>query len=77
MITPDTKLIAQTVLMNCGFERHVPLANKIVRIFHMSSEQMAMQLHYDFGLRAIRQVLNQAGALKLKALRIFSDQNEL
>jgi len=63
--------------MNYGFEKHVTLARKIVRSFQMAEEQLASQMHYDFGLRAIRQVLNNAGSLKLKALRITSDQDEL
>ena len=74
MITPDSGLIAQTVLMNAGFERPKHLAQKIVRIFALTCEQVAMQSHYDFGLRSLRAVLETAGTLKLKTLRIISDE---
>jgi hypothetical protein len=33
-----------------------------------------MQGHYDFGLRSLRAVLETAGKLKLKTLRIISDE---
>jgi hypothetical protein len=33
MISPDSTLIAQTVLMNNGFDMAVQLSQKIIRVF--------------------------------------------
>lgn len=39
------------------------LAQKIVPFFQLAGEQMTSQPHYDWGLRAIKAVLNSAGAV--------------
>ena len=76
MIKPDVELIAQVVLINAGFEKPKQLATKIIQSFQIAKEQVSNLPHYDFGLRAIRQVLDQCLILKLKALRIINDKQK-
>jgi hypothetical protein len=37
---------------------------------------MAMYSHYDFGLRSIRSVLEIAGSMKARALRLVTDEQK-
>lgn len=64
MTRPDQELIAQVLLFSKGFRTAETLATKIVPFFNLCSEQLSAQPHYDFGLRALKQVLASAGILK-------------
>lgn len=64
MTRPDQELIAQVLLFSKGFRTAETLASKIVPFFNLCSEQLSTQPHYDFGLRALKQVLASAGILK-------------
>ncbi|EGC38132.1 cytoplasmic dynein heavy chain [Dictyostelium purpureum] len=68
MIRPDREMIAQVMLYSQGFKTAEVLAGKIVPLFKLCSEQLSAQSHYDFGLRALKSVLNSAGGIKRKCV---------
>ena len=67
MIVPDSMLISEILLYSYGFLNAKSLAQKIVYTFYLAKQQLSQQVHYDFGLRAIKIILSSAGVLKLKA----------
>lgn len=63
-IVPDNELICQIKLFSAGFLTAKLLAKKMTILYKLASEQLSKQTHYDFGLRALKPVLNMAGQLK-------------
>lgn len=63
MSAPDIELIAETLLFSEGFKHAKKLAAKIVSLFRLSAQLLSPQQHYDWGLRALRPILNAAGGL--------------
>ncbi len=64
MMIPDYRLIAEIILFSEGFDTSTILANKMVQLYQLSSQQLSKQKHYDFGMRAVKSVLVMAGQLR-------------
>ncbi|CAN0042899.1 unnamed protein product [Ascophyllum nodosum] len=66
---PDNELIAEVILNSEGFTDAKDLASKIVSMFTLSKQLLSRQQHYDWGLRALKAVLNTGGNLIQAAKR--------
>ncbi len=71
---PDNNLIAEVILYSEGFLMAKDLASKIVSLFTLSKELLSSQQHYDWGLRALKAVLNTGGKMIQQSRR---DQGQL
>ena len=63
MSKPDNEQIAEVVLYSEGFTHSKELSTKLIGLFNYSNELLSIQKHYDWGLRAIKAVLEGAGSL--------------
>ena len=77
MIKPDSVLIAQVMLFSQGFKQAEQISGKVVSLFELCKGQLSSQPHYDFGLRALKSVLNFAGNLKRKIMETVEDPHQL
>ena len=70
MILPDSQIIAEALLFVNGFKNSRPLSAKLVKVFKFAETQLGSSEHYDFGLRTLKGVLDQAGQLKQLVLGV-------
>jgi len=73
MMVPDFNAIAKITLMSEGFKQNEILSRKVVTIYELMMKQLSKQDHYDFGMRAVKSVLNASGRIK----RTMSDLDEM
>ena len=71
MSVPDNELIAEVLLFAEGFKTAKELAQKIITIFTLCRQLLSRQLHYDWGLRALKTILTVAGRL------IFEEKEDI
>jgi dynein heavy chain len=64
MVVPDITLICENMLMSEGFADAKDLSKKFMCLYDLSKSLLSKQIHYDWGLRAVKSVLRQAGGLK-------------
>ena len=64
MVVPDHMLICENMLMSEGFREASEISRKFITLYTLSKDLLSKQKHYDWGLRTIKSLLRQAGALK-------------
>ena len=64
VVVPDFGMISENCLMAQGFQEAKMLAKKFVVLYALCQDLLSKQMHYDWGLRAIKSVLVVAGAFK-------------
>jgi dynein heavy chain len=64
VMVPDLILICENMLMAEGFVTAKELASKFFCLYSLLKALLSAQLHYDWGLRAIKSVLVVAGGFK-------------
>jgi len=64
MVVPDIVLICENMLMSEGFATAKELSKKFMCLYDLAKSLLSKQIHYDWGLRAVKSVLRQAGGLK-------------
>lgn len=64
MAKPDKEIIAEVLLNSQGFVHAKKMAQIVVPFFSELQNKLSDQIHYDFGLRALKNVLATSGNLK-------------
>lgn len=73
MTYPDKEKIAEVLMTSYGFIYSEELSKLLVPFFTELEETSSSQSHYDFGLRALKSILNHSGAAR-KALQITTSE---
>jgi dynein heavy chain, axonemal len=73
MVVPDIVLICENMLMSEGFTMAKELSKKFMTLYDLAKSLLSKQIHYDWGLRAVKSVLRQAGQLKRADPDIIED----
>lgn len=69
MTKPDSELIAQTLLFAEGFKYAKRWGRKLDELYMLCQQLLSSQRHYDWGLRALKSVLNSSGSSLREAKR--------
>ncbi|KAK8861127.1 hypothetical protein M9Y10_012822 [Tritrichomonas musculus] len=64
MCVPDFQIICEIMLMSEGFKTASLLTKKFTTLYSRCQQLLSKQLHYDWGLRAVKSVLVVAGSLR-------------
>tara|TARA_B110000091_G_scaffold199866_1_gene230119 strand:- start:810 stop:8225 length:7416 start_codon:yes stop_codon:yes gene_type:complete len=67
MSRPDNDIISEAILYSEGFRGAKELSHKLCELYKLSKKLLSDQQHYDFGLRAMKAVLNTGGKLVQQA----------
>jgi dynein heavy chain len=73
MVVPDFIIICENMLMAEGFETAKILSVKFMTLYFLSKSLLSNMIHYDWGLRAVKSVLRQAGGLKRAEPDVLED----
>jgi len=73
MIVPDIEMICEIFLFSEGFGDAKMLSRKFMLLFRLNKDLLSIQVHYDWGLRAVKSILVIAGALKRADLETAED----
>jgi dynein heavy chain len=65
MMAPELGAIIETLLVAQGFVKARELAAKVRRFYELIGTLLSEQTHYDWGIRSVRSVLEQAGRARL------------
>jgi dynein heavy chain len=57
MVVPDIVLICENMLMSEGFATAKDLSKKFMCLYDLAKSLLSKQIHYDWGLRAVKSVL--------------------
>ncbi|KAH0574915.1 Dynein heavy chain [Spironucleus salmonicida] len=63
MDQPDIQIISSVLLSSLGFKEAQKLSYQIIEIFELCLEDLSCQIHYDWGLRAIKSLILLAGKI--------------
>lgn len=69
MTVPDYTAIAEVTLYSYGFEASHDLAQRLTTFLKVVKSQLPRRSHYDFDMRALKTVLQRAGALRHEAVQ--------
>mmetsp|Transcript_22861 Transcript_22861/g.57008 ORF Transcript_22861/g.57008 Transcript_22861/m.57008 type:complete len:4427 (+) Transcript_22861:2-13282(+) len=64
VMVPDMQMIMENMLMAEGYTTASNLAKKFFTLYRLLGDLLSKQMHYDWGLRAIKSVLVVAGGFK-------------
>jgi len=57
MVVPDIVLICENMLLSEGFATAKDLSKKFMCLYNLAKSLLSKQIHYDWGLRAVKSVL--------------------